>query len=81
MSRFPAPIVIVSRCLGFDACRYDGEVVEDDFVARLASRARLVPLCPELEVGLGVPREKIRLVGTGPGRRLVQPATGRDLTE
>jgi uncharacterized protein YbbK (DUF523 family) len=81
VSRFPTPIIIVSRCLGFDACRYDGVVVEDDFVARLAGRARLVTVCPEVEVGMGVPREKIRLVGPGPGQRLVQPATGRDLTE
>jgi uncharacterized protein YbbK (DUF523 family) len=81
MSRFPTPIIVVSRCLGFDACRYDGEIVDDQFVARLAPYAELVAVCPEIEIGLGVPREKIRLVGTGPAGRLVQPATGRDLTE
>jgi len=40
-----------------------------------------VPVCPELEIGLGVPREPLRIVLVGEGHRLVQPATGRDLTE
>jgi len=80
MSRFPIPVVVVSKCLGFAACRYDGGVVEDGFVARLGQHARIVTVCPELEIGLGAPRDKIRLVGTGTEQRLVQPATGRDLT-
>jgi uncharacterized protein YbbK (DUF523 family) len=81
MNRFPRPVLLVSKCLGFAACRYDGRVIQDDFVARLRRLARLIPVCPEVEIGLGVPRDKIRLVGSGPQRRLVQPATGRDLTE
>jgi uncharacterized protein YbbK (DUF523 family) len=80
MTRFPSPVVVVSKCLGFAACRYDGEVVEDDFTARLGRHARIVAVCPEVEVGLGVPRDKIRLIGMGSGQRLGQPATGRDLT-
>ena len=79
MTRFPVPVVVVSNCLGFAACRYDGQVVEDGFVATLGRHARLVTVCPEVEIGLGVPRDKIRLVGTGAGQRLVQPGTGRDL--
>jgi len=81
MIGFPIPVVVVSKCLGFAACRYDGEVVEDGFVARLDRHARLVTVCPEVEIGLGVPRDKIRLVGAGADQRLVQPATGRDLTD
>ena len=80
MSHFPVPIVVVSKCLGYAPCRWDGDIVKDDFVGRLGRHARIVPVCPEMEIGLGVPREKIRLVGAGPDQRLVQPATGRDLT-
>jgi uncharacterized protein YbbK (DUF523 family) len=82
MTRFPVPVVVVSSCLGFSACRYDGDVVDDGFVASLGRHVRLVKVCPEVEIGLGVPRGKIRLVGArpGPDRRLVQPSTGRDLT-
>jgi uncharacterized protein YbbK (DUF523 family) len=81
MPRFPTPVVVVSNCLGFAACRYDGTVVEDGFVARLGRHARLVTVCPEVEIGLGVPRDKIRLVGAAADPRLVQPASGRDLTD
>jgi uncharacterized protein YbbK (DUF523 family) len=90
MSRFPYPIVVVSNCLGFAACRWNGEIVPGDgFLERLTSRARIITVCPEVEIGLGVPRDKIRLVRVttrqGSGARfdplLVQPATGRDLTD
>jgi uncharacterized protein YbgA (DUF1722 family)/uncharacterized protein YbbK (DUF523 family) len=52
----------------------------------LEPHVEYVPVCPEVEIGLGVPRDPIRIerapkddeVG---GLRLVQPSTGRDLTE
>ena len=34
MRPFPTPRVVVSKCLGFDRCRYNGAVIEDPFVAR-----------------------------------------------
>ncbi|MBK7978289.1 MAG: DUF1722 domain-containing protein [Deltaproteobacteria bacterium] len=82
------PRLLVSRCLDLEACRYDGTVVEAPFVRMLAEHAELVPVCPEVAIGLGVPRDPIRIVvaeDAGPGegggaRRLVQPSTGRDLT-
>jgi len=69
----------VSRCLGFEACRYDARVLQSDVVARLEPHVRFVPVCPELEIGMGVPRDPIRIV-TAPGvHRLLQPETGSDL--
>ena len=50
-------------------------------VRRLAAHVELMPICPEVAVGLGVPREPIRLVRRRDGTALIQPATGRDLTE
>ncbi len=81
MARLPTPIVVVSRCLGFDHCRYDGDIVRADVVSRIAGHVRAIPVCPELEIGLGVPRPVIRLVHEAAGSRLVQPETGRDLTD
>lgn len=78
---FARPRLVLSRCLELDACRYDGESVRAPVVRRLASHVELVPICPEVAVGLGVPREPIRLVRRGGGTALIQPATGRDLTE
>jgi uncharacterized protein YbgA (DUF1722 family)/uncharacterized protein YbbK (DUF523 family) len=50
-------------------------------VRKLSRFADISTVCPEVEIGLGVPRKPIRLVSDGSGAaRLVQPATGRDLT-
>ena len=57
--------------------RYDGSRVRDDFVERLLPFVEPVGVCPEVALGLGVPRDKIIVVK---GSRVVQPSTGRDLT-
>lgn len=78
---FPRPVLIVSRCLGFDPVRYNGQVIRDDFVRRLTEVCDPVVVCPEVEIGLGVPRPPIRLVREREGAlALVQPDTGRDVT-
>lgn len=81
MRSFPRPIVVASRCLGFAACRYNGLVIADPFVAQLAPHVEYITPCPEVDLGLGVPREPIRVVKVGGELRLVQPATGRDITQ
>lgn len=78
---FPKPVVVISKCLEFDACRYDGQRLPFDLVSELAPHVTFEPVCPEVEIGLGVPRETIRLVASGGKDLLVQPATGSDLTE
>lgn len=80
-SAFHRPALVVSQCLGFDAVRYNAQVIRDDFVQRLAEWCDLVVVCPEVEIGLGVPRPPIRLVRPRTGDlRVVQPKTGRDVT-
>jgi len=75
------PRVGVSKCLGFAACRYDGLMISDEFVHRLADHVDFVPVCPEMEVGLGCPRDPIRVVMIGGQARLVQPATGKEMSD
>jgi uncharacterized protein YbgA (DUF1722 family)/uncharacterized protein YbbK (DUF523 family) len=75
------PIVVVSRCLDLEACRYDGQVIPTAFIRRLAAHATLIPVCPEVEIGLGVPREPIRLVRRRDDVRAIQRTTGQDVTE
>ncbi|WP_230982751.1 DUF523 domain-containing protein [Geobacillus sp. Y412MC52] len=77
---YAIPTVVVSECLGFSACRYNGDIIRNSFVSRLGEFARLVPVCPEVAIGLGVPRETVRLVKRGEERRLVQSSTNRDWT-
>ncbi|MCL4234329.1 MAG: DUF1722 domain-containing protein [Deltaproteobacteria bacterium] len=78
---FARPRVFVSRCLGFEACRWDGAMLRDDFVARLGAHADLVTRCPEAEIGLGTPRPPVRIALRGDEPRLMQPESGRDLTD
>lgn len=80
--RFPKPRVGISQCLGFESCRWNGERMEEPRIASLRPWVEFLPVCPECAMGLGVPREPIRLVGEERKKvRLIQPATGRDLTD
>jgi len=78
---FPKPVVVISKCLGFDSCRYDGERIHMPFVDKLKAHVTFLPVCPEVEIGLGVPRKPIRIVSVDGKNTLYQPATGKDYTE
>ncbi|MDE0331057.1 MAG: DUF523 and DUF1722 domain-containing protein [Nitrospinae bacterium] len=81
MSRaFAKPIVVVSKCLEFEACRYNGERISASFIERLEPHVRFRPICPEVEIGLGTPRDPIRIYLQGERKALYQPATRRHLT-
>ena len=70
----------MSSCLEFDHCRYDGQMVSSPAVLHLRKHVEFIPVCPELEMGLGVPREPIRIVSVRGGPCLIQPLTSRDIT-
>ena len=71
----------VSACLLGETVRYDGGHKRDAFLTEtLAPFVTWVAVCPELELGLGVPRDALRLVGDGRAPRLVVERTGEDLT-
>ncbi len=77
---FPRPRIGISRCIELDHCRYNGDSIGSEFVRRLRDHVDLVPVCPEVSIGLGVPRDPIRIVLRGKERHLVQPSTDRDVT-
>lgn len=79
-ARFAKPRVVVSKCLEFAACRYNGAMIPSDVVRSLKPHVEFVPVCAEMEIGLGVPRDPIRIVAGESGLTLVQPSTGRDVT-
>ncbi len=62
--------------------RYDGGHQLDPFLKDTLGRyVDFVPVCPEMELGLGVPREPVRLVGDPDAPCLVTVRTGRDLSK
>lgn len=75
----------VSSCLVGQNVRFDGGHCRDRFVTdTLEQWFEFVPVCPEVEVGMTIPRPTIRLVDGGEEEediRLVAPSTGEDFTE
>src|SRR5687768_6124892 len=71
----------ISACLLGEAVRYDGGHKHDRFLTDgLGPYVEWVPVCPEVEIGLPIPRDTLRLVGSPESPRLVQDKTGEDLT-
>jgi uncharacterized protein YbgA (DUF1722 family)/uncharacterized protein YbbK (DUF523 family) len=81
MREFSRPKVVVSRCLEFDHCRYNGGIISSPVVAKLKKHVDFLPVCPEVEIGLGIPRNPVRIILEKGDHRLVQPSSGKDVTE
>lgn len=74
-------VIGVSSCLLGRPVRFDGGHKRDTFVVEtLAPHARFVPVCPEVELGLGTPRETLRLIRRGDDVRMIMK-TGEDHTD
>jgi uncharacterized protein YbgA (DUF1722 family)/uncharacterized protein YbbK (DUF523 family) len=72
----------VSSCLLGAKVRFDGGHKKDDFLVNtFGAWVEWVPVCPEVEVGMGTPRESVRLVREGDDIRMVAPKSGSDWTE
>src|SRR5271156_6345001 len=77
-----APIRIgISACLLGQEVRFDGGHKRSDFLVDIFGPfVEFVPVCPEVEVGLGVPRETLRLVRASAEIRLIGNKSGADQT-
>jgi uncharacterized protein YbgA (DUF1722 family)/uncharacterized protein YbbK (DUF523 family) len=71
----------VSSCLLGQEVRFDGGHKRDRFVTDLlGSFVEWVPVCPEVEVGMGTPRPALRLVSDGNDVRMIEIKSERDHT-
>jgi len=77
------PLVGVSRCLLGHAVRYDGDSKASTVVIeQLGDLFELVPVCPEVEAGLAVPRPPVQLTGSIDHPRMTgRNIVGLDVTE
>jgi uncharacterized protein YbgA (DUF1722 family)/uncharacterized protein YbbK (DUF523 family) len=72
----------ISACLLGQEVRFDGGHKRDAFLMDvLGKHVEWVPVCPEVEVGMGTPRETLRLVRDDGITRMVTTRTGVDYTE
>ena len=75
-------ILGISSCLMGNNVRFDGGHKNDDWLMEtLGPWVEWVPVCPEVECGLSVPREALRLVGDPEAPRLVHVKSGIDQTQ
>jgi uncharacterized protein YbgA (DUF1722 family)/uncharacterized protein YbbK (DUF523 family) len=87
MSTAPTPLgatlrLGISSCLLGNEVRFDGQHKRDRFlVDELGPFVEWVPVCPEVEVGMGIPREPVRLVAAPGGPRMLAQQSGEDFTE
>lgn len=82
--RQQSPIIRVgiSSCLLGNKVRYDGGHKHDSFITGTLGRFfQWIPVCPEMEIGLGAPRESLQLIGISSAPRLITTQSGKDLTE
>jgi uncharacterized protein YbbK (DUF523 family) len=72
----------VSSCLLGAEVRYDGGHKRDGYLTDVLGKwFDWVPVCPELDIGLGVPRPTIQLEIGDPEPQLIEPISGENLTE
>jgi len=82
MDKLPRPRLGISACLLGQPVRYDSGHKRDPFcVDLLGPLVDWVSLCPEVEVGMPIPRPSIRLTGKSEAPSLVAERTGEDWTE
>jgi uncharacterized protein YbgA (DUF1722 family)/uncharacterized protein YbbK (DUF523 family) len=77
----PKPKLGISACLLGQKVRYDGGDKRDRFLTdTFGLHVEWIPVCPELEVGMGVPREPVRLVGHVSDSKMIAERSGKDWT-
>jgi uncharacterized protein YbgA (DUF1722 family)/uncharacterized protein YbbK (DUF523 family) len=75
------PKVGISACLLGQRVRYDGGHKRDPFLTDLFGKfVEFLPICPELEAGMGVPRESVRLVSVSGDVKMIAEKSGTDWT-
>ena len=78
---FQKPIILISKCLEFEACRYDGEIISNQHIQALMPHVKFIPICPEVEIGLGISRDPIHIIQNNDHQILFQPSKAKDLTD
>jgi uncharacterized protein YbgA (DUF1722 family)/uncharacterized protein YbbK (DUF523 family) len=80
VSVFQTPVIVISRCIEFENCRWNGNIIKSPIVKILKSYVNFYPICAEVEIGLGVPRDPVRIILEDEKVKMIQPSTNRDCT-
>ncbi len=77
---FSKPRVAISKCIEFNSCRWNGAVISSPVVKKFIGSFDFIPVCPEVEIGLGIPRKPLRLIDRKGEIRMIQHETEADFT-
>ena len=78
---FIKPKIVISKCLEFEACRYDGQIINNKYIKSLKDFIDFIPICPEVEIGMGTPRDPIKIINNEGKTYLYQDTTRKDYAE
>lgn len=75
------PRIILSRCINKEFVRYNGGIIKDDFAEKLEKYVEMITVCPEVDIGMPVPRPSVLLAKIGDKIRMIEPETKIDYTD
>lgn len=74
------PRILLSRCIEHEHCRFNGGIVSSREIIELKPFVDYITVCPEVAVGLSIPREAIRMISVGGQEHLAGSVNGHDIT-
>ncbi len=75
------PLLGISACLLGENVRFDGgHKAHEWLIKELGKQVEWHPICPEMEMGLGAPRESVRLIAHGDSVEMVGNKSGDNLS-
>ena len=80
MNEFVKPVVLISKCIEFEYCRWNGMIIKSPIVKLLKSYVDFRPVCAEVDIGLGIPRDPVRLIKENNKLSMIQPITNKIFT-
>ena len=76
------PKIGISACLLGNAVRFDGGHKRDPFLTNILGQfVEWLPICPEVELGMTIPREPVRLIASRAGTHMIAERSGKDWTD
>lgn len=75
------PKIIISRCLNIEPVRYNGGIVNDEFSKKLLNYVDYITVCPEVDIGMPVPRPSVLLYKKDDKIRMIEPNSKKDYTD
>lgn len=75
------PVIVISKCINFEPVRYNGGIVKDEFAEKFGKFVEYIKVCPEVSIGLPVPRDPLIVFKKDGKCYFIQEKNNKDLTD